>query len=214
MTVFYSEDVASTRWATKKTNRHLRSAVLAVLGLVVLLALAACSQPVTLKGTDLAKDPAPDFHLTDQNGKTVALSDLRGRVVVLTFLYTHCPDVCPLIADHLRLTNEQLGSASNKVAFVAVSVDPEHDTPAAIQIFDGKHRLNGMLIYLNGPRQQLQRVWADYYVASDANADNPEGIAHSTRVVVIDKTGKQRVNLDSDFDPGDLAYDIRALLDE
>jgi protein SCO1/2 len=182
--------------------------------LVVLLALAACSQPVTLKGTDLGKDPAPDFQLIDQNGKTVALSDLRGRVVVLTFLYTHCPDVCPLIADHFRLANEQLGSASSNVAFVAVSVDPEHDTPEAIRIFDRQHRLNGMLLYLNGPREQLERVWADYYVASQVNADDPEEIAHSTRVILIDKAGKQRVNLNSDFAPGDLAYDIRALLDE
>ncbi len=184
------------------------------LGLVVLLVLSACAQPVVLKGTDLGKDPAPTFTLTDQIGKQVSLSDLRGRVVVLTFLYTHCPDVCPLIADHIRVANEQLGSVSEQVAFVAVSVDPEHDTPAAIQIFDGQHRLNGKLVYLNGPREQLQQVWASYYVSSQASTDNPEGIAHSTRVVVIDKAGRQRVNLDSDFDPSDLVYDVRALLNE
>ncbi len=207
-------NVFSAEPTTKQANVRPRSMVLGILGLAVWLTLAACSQPVTLKGTDLAKDPAPDFQLTDQNGKTVALSDLRGRVVVLTFLYTHCPDVCPLIADHLRLANEQLGSVSGKVAFVAISVDPEHDTPAAIQIFDGQHRLNGMLLYLNGPREQLQRVWADYYVASQVTADDPEGIAHSTRVILIDKSGKQRVNLASDFEPGDLVYDIRALVNE
>jgi protein SCO1/2 len=212
--MLYSESSVSVEQKCIKPIGRLASAALVVLGLVALLALAACSQPVTLKGTDLGKDPAPDFQLTDQNGKTVALSDLRGRVVVLTFLYTHCPDVCPLIADHLRITSEQLGSATNKVAFVAVSVDPEHDTPAAIQIFEGEHRLNGSLLYLNGPREQLQRVWADYYVASEVNADSLSGIAHSTRVIVIDKAGKERVNLDSDFDPGDLASDVRALIDE
>ncbi len=182
--------------------------------LLAALALSACAQPVALKGTDLGKEPAPDFALTDQYGKQISLSGLRGRVVVLTFLYTHCPDVCPLIADHLRITNEQLGGASDKVAFVAISVDPENDTPAAIQAFDGEHRLDGLLTYLNGSREQLQQVWANYYVASQVIADGPEGIAHSTRVVVIDKTGNQRVNLGSDFDPADLAFNIRALLNE
>ncbi len=212
--MLYLEGVDSKEQKSKKPIGRLGSVALGAVGFVILLALAACSQTATLKGTDLGKDPAPDFQLTDENGKTVALSGLRGRVVVLTFLYTTCPDVCPLIADHLRLANEQLGSAPDKVAFVAVSVDPEHDTPAAIQIFDGQHRLNGTLIYLNGPRALLQRVWSDYYIASEANADSPEGIAHSTRVIVIDKAGKQRVNLDSDFDPSDLAYDVRALLNE
>ncbi len=181
---------------------------------LILFTLSACAQPVALKGTDLGKEPAPDFTLTDQNGRLVSLSGLRGRVVVLTFLYTHCPDVCPLIADHLRITSEQLGSASDKVAYVAVSVDPEHDTPAAIRTFDGQHHLNGMLIYLNGSREQLQQVWANYYVASQVIADGPEGIAHSSRVVVIDKAGNQRANLGSDFDPGDLAFNIRVLLNE
>ena len=132
--------------------------------LLLLLALAACSSPATLKGTDLGKDTAPDFQLTDQNGKSVSLAGLRGKVVVLTFLYTHCPDVCPLIAEHLRATNEQLGDAANQVAFVAVSIDPANDTPAAIRTFDEAHRLRGSLIYLNGTPEQLEPVWKAYYI--------------------------------------------------
>lgn len=102
----------------------LPSPRLAPVVIALSLLLASCSQPVQLKGTDLGKDPAPNFQLEDQEGRQVALSDLRGKVVVLTFLYTHCPDVCPLIAEHLKTASSQLGAAMNQVAFVAVSVDP------------------------------------------------------------------------------------------
>jgi protein SCO1/2 len=163
---------------------------------------------------DLGKTPAPDFSLKDANGKTVALSDLRGRVVVLTFLYTHCPDVCPLIAEHMRAAAEQLGNMADQVAFVAVSIDPRNDTPAAVQSFLEQHRLGGKLIYLVGTADELKPVWAAYYIGAEADATNPEFIAHSTRVVVIDKAGRQRVNLGSDFDAQDLAYNVRALANE
>ena len=187
---------------------------------LLIVALSACSAPVQLKGTDLGKEPAPDFQLTDQNGTSVSLTGLRGKVVVLTFLYTHCPDVCPLIAEHLRATNEQLGDAANQVAFVAVSIDPANDTPAAIRTFDEAHRLRGSLIYLNGTPEQLEPVWKAYYIGVSGDtspssmATHPELLSHSSRVVVIDKAGKQRVNLGSDFDPADLAYNVRALLKE
>ncbi len=187
-----------------------------LIGILLLLTLTGvgCAQTVTLKGTDLGKEPAPNFQLTDQNGKQVALTDLRGKVVVLTFLYTHCPDICPLIAEHLRDASAQLGSDMNRVAFVAVSIDPQHDTPDAIKAFNQQHQLDGKLIYLNGTPEQLVSVWNAYYVGVQADTSNPENISHSTRVVVIDKSGLQRVNMDSDFAPADLVSNVRALVNE
>ncbi len=177
------------------------------------LAMAACSAPVQLKGTDLGKDPAPDFQLTDQNGNAVTLLGLRGKVVVLTFLYTHCPDVCPLTAEHLHAAEQQLGTAMKQVAFVAISVDPQNDTPDAIKAFNQEHGVSD-LVYLSGTPAQLQPVWAAYYVAAQTDALHPNMVSHSTRVVVIDKAGMQRVNMDSDFNPSDLVYNIQALLNE
>lgn len=175
--------------------------------------LAACAAPVQLKGTDLGKDPAPDFQLTDQNGNLVTLSGLRDKVVVLTFLYTRCPDVCPLTAEHLRAAGQQLGTAMNEVAFVAVSVDPQNDTPDAVKAFNQEHGVSN-LIYLMGTPAQLQPVWAAYYVAAQPDPLHPNLVSHSTRVVVIDKAGRQRVNMDSDFAPPDLLYNVKALLNE
>jgi protein SCO1 len=182
--------------------------------LLLALLTGACASPAPLKGTDLGKTPAPDFRLTDQNGRAVSLADLRGRVLVLTFLYTHCPDECPLIAEKLHATAGQMGDAMSKVSFVAISVDPANDTPAAIQAFLRQHQVEGQLTFLNGSPDQLTPVWAAYYIAARANAEaaSPASVLHSTRVIVIDQAGAERVNFDSDFNPADLTFDLQALL--
>ncbi len=184
--------------------------------LLIFFLVAACTPQPQLKGTDLGQTPAPDFNLVDQNGRAVSLTDLRGKVVVLNFLYTHCPDECPLIASKLSIANQSLGDAMTQVAFVAVSTDPQNDTPIEIAKFLQKHNLEGKLHYLVGTQDQLQPVWAAYslYVApSPADATFPS-VSHSTRVILIDPAGKQRINFGTDFVPSDLVFDVRALLGE
>ncbi len=184
--------------------------------LLLLLASACASAPVTLKGTDLGTSPAPDFKLTDPAGKTMSLSDFHGKVVVLTFLYTHCPDECPLIASKLATTSGLLGDNTMKqTAFIAVSVDPTNDTPIAIAKFMQDHNLVGKLHYLTGTQEQLKPVWSAYSVyAAPSTTTSAGSVSHSTRVIVIDQAGNERINLDSDLDPNDLAFDVRTLLNE
>ncbi len=143
--------------------------------------------------------PAYDFRLPDQDGRVVSLSSLRGKVVVLTFLYTHCPDVCPLIADALHRAYLLLGPTARDAAFLAVSVDPRGDTPEAIRAFLHKHRVEGELTFLRGSFAELKPVWAHYYVGTDAkevnpqavsaSAPSPDQVSHTAIVYVIDPGG-------------------------
>lgn len=104
-----------------------------VLLLVTTLFSAGCSalafgEP-TFNGTVLDPPvPAADFALPDQHGETFRLADVRGKVVVMTFLYTSCIDVCPFISIKLRQAIEMLGDESDKVEFIVISTDPERDT--------------------------------------------------------------------------------------
>src|SRR5260221_9281558 len=97
----------------------------------------ASDQATTLQGTSLNGVPAPDFTLTDQNGATVALKQLRGRPVVLTFLDSVCPHSdCSLMAQYLTWSGQFLGAKqSAQVSWVAVSLNPWHDTPATATAF-------------------------------------------------------------------------------
>ncbi len=179
--------------------------------LALLLALAACAAPA-LGGTDLGKRSAPDFTLVDGvSGESVTLSALRGRVVVLTFLYTSCPDTCPLTAEKLRDARTDLGERAPGVAFVAVSVDPARDTPEAARAFVRAHRLDGALRFLVGDRASLARVWAAYGIAAE-----PAGalVAHNDAIYLIDKQGRERSLLHSDVAVGALASSLRKLLEE
>jgi protein SCO1/2 len=179
--------------------------------LLLALLLAACA-PAPLAGTDLQKREAPDFTLTDgPTGDTVSLSALRGRVVVLTFLYTRCPDVCPLTAEKLRQARTGLGAAAEDLRLLAVSVDPAGDTPSATREFVRGHRLEGALRFLVGDRATLARVWAAYGIATESDGSL---VGHNDALYLIDKQGRLRSLLHSDVDAGDLAASLRTLLGE
>ena len=78
--------------------------------------------------------PAPPFTLTSQDGKSVALADLRGKVLAVTFIYTGCPDICPLVTQKMVDVQNALGAEFGaKIAFVSITLDPEHDTPAVLK---------------------------------------------------------------------------------
>jgi protein SCO1/2 len=131
-------------------------------------------------------------------------------------MYTHCPDECPLVASKLYTVSGLMGDAMSRVAFVAISVDPTNDTPIAIGKFLQDHNLTGRLQFLSGTDAQLEPVWKAYslYVAPSPTDATFPSVSHTTRVLVIDKAGNARVNMGSDLDPADLAFDLRALLAE
>ena len=166
-----------------------------------------------LQGTDLDSTLAPDFRLRDQFGKPVSLSQFKGRPTVVTFLYTHCPDVCPLVADKLHTVVQSLGKNASHIAILAVSMDPKGDTVPAALNFSRAHKLVNAWHFLVGTFNQLAPVWSSYTV--DAQAATSAGtITHSTFIYVIDKQGRERVLLDSDFTPAQLTSDLQILLAE
>jgi protein SCO1/2 len=152
----------------------------------------------------------PDFTLRDQHGRPVRLRAQRGKVVVLTFLYTHCPDLCPLTAVHIDDALRRLGASRSRVSILAVSVDPAGDTPAAVRRFMRTHALGPQFHYLTGPRTVLERIWRQYDVASvSVGGADPD---HTLYVLLLDRSGKTRVLFDATAKPVAMAHDLRLLL--
>jgi protein SCO1 len=184
----------------------------AILNAALTLALVAACSGGKLVGDPLPSQVAPDFTLTDgPTGQVMTLSSLHGQVVLLTFLYTRCPDACPLTAETIRNARDKLGDAARSVAFIAVSVDPQGDTPATTRQFVHDHQLDGSLRYLIGPQAALARVWQLYSVAQASGAQE---VLHSDVLYLIDKNGRGRVVLHSDVPVDTLAADLKILADE
>ena len=171
------------------------------------------ADPSGLQGTYLGEVPAPNFHLTDQAGQSTDLAQFKGKPVVLTFFYTHCPDACPLTAEKLHQTMLALGSNAQKVGVIAISTDPKGDTSTNALNFIKAHRLQGYLHYLLGTQSELSPVWSSYSVFAAPTPDPTGGtVTHTTAVYVIDQQGRERVFLGDDFTATQLATDLQLLL--
>jgi protein SCO1 len=171
------------------------------------------AEPAAFRGSAIVPPrAAPEFALDDQAGRKVDLDSERGRIVLITFLYTHCPDVCPLIAQNLNEALRRLGQEQDNVRVLAVSVDPQGDTPASVRRFVRQHRLLAQFRYLTGSRSELMAIWKAWDVA--AVARSPELVDHTAYTALIDQEGRERAVYDSQVRAADVVHDVRLLLKE
>jgi protein SCO1/2 len=157
--------------------------------------------------------PAPALALRDATGARVDLAAGRGDAVFVTFLYTDCPDICPLTTVHLRRALDRMPAPVRaKVRIIAVSVDPVGDTPVAVRRFLARHRMTGRMSYLVGSAAELRPIWKSWGVASinDASSDF---VTHSALVYGIDAGGGLTTVYPSDVPPEDLVHDAPRLID-
>jgi len=156
--------------------------------------------------------PAATFTLQEHTGRSFRSRDLTGRPYIVTFLYTRCPDVCPLIGQEIRQAFAQLGQDASRVAALAVSVDPRGDTPGRVREWLHAQRLPGNFHYLLGSRRELAPVWEAFYVGPQLTSRARS--LHTASVWVIDANGRIATKFSggAPFDPSDLADDLRALL--
>jgi len=155
--------------------------------------------------------PAPPLVLANYAGGTVNIASDRGKAVLVTFLYTHCPDTCPLMASKLHTALKALpASERRKVALIAVSVDPIGDTPATVARFVSNHELTGEMKYGIGNRPQLARVWSAWGVGTQ-RTKNPEVIEHTALIYGIDASGKIVTVYPASFTPGQIVHDVPRL---
>lgn len=203
-----------------------------ILGLLVLVMVAGVAAVVAIGGqsSEHAKreqalaqhfdaaavlDPpkqAPPLALHNYLGQPVNIDSYRGKVVLVTFLYTTCPDICPLITSDLRVALNEMGPAkAAKVQIIAVSVDPRVDTPKAVAAFLARHEMTGRMQYLIGTPKELGRVWEAWGVGSQQDLEQPQFVNHTGIVYGITASGKRLTAYDPEFKPSEIVHDVPLL---
>jgi protein SCO1/2 len=147
---------------------------------------------------------APTFTLKDERGRTVSMRQYRGKPVVVTFLYSHCKDTCPIEAQQIKGALDDLG---HDLPALAVSVDPPGDTPKSVDRFNAKQGVTNRIRWVLGRESQLRPLWQGFHVTSQT----PQA-EHMARLVLVDKRGIQRIGYPaSQLTPERLAHDLRLL---
>jgi protein SCO1 len=158
--------------------------------------------------------PAPNFALTSSHGHQVALSDLRGRVVAVAFIYTSCTDVCPLLTEKMAQVRDELGpDFGASITFVSITVDPERDTPGVLKGYAEAFGADqGGWHFLTGEPANIREVAQRYGVAASARDGN---VDHTLLTSLIDRRGRLRVQyLGYRFDPDEFRRDLVGLVNE
>lgn len=194
--------------------RCFRAVLFAMLAVAV-LTIAACNDKPAFKNLNItgSKSLGTDFSLTDRIGKRRTLKDFRGKVVIMFFSYTHCPDVCPAMLAELRVMTNTLGENADRVRVLLVTIDPEHDTqdlPARyVSAFDP--RFIGLC---PTSRAELKRAVPNFKVlyskALGSLSDNYT-TDHTTGGYVFDPKGNPRLFAKHDQGLEPIAHDIKQL---
>ena len=188
-----------------------------LIGLVAVVNFIVNSSP-SYRGTTY-EEPypvAPEFVLTRSGGSSFQLSETRGRIVLLFFGYTSCPDVCPTTLAELNQSLGKLGAEKAKqVQVIFVTVDPERDTPERVQEY--VDHFNSSFIGLSGAENELAGVWQNYGVFREVvEGESALGylVNHTARVTMIDRNGNLRVSFGFDTPVDDIVHDLELILKE
>lgn len=190
--------------------------LIVVLLLGILLAGCEPAPPATPKfhATDITgADFARNFELTDHNGQTRKLADFRGKLVVLFFGYTHCPDVCPTTLADLASALKSMGSDADKVQVVFVTLDPERDTPSLLKQY--VPAFHPAFLGLIPTAEQLKRLAAEYKVVYQKTTGSQKAdylMDHSAHTYVYDTQGRLRLLVAYGAPAKVIAQDLMALL--
>ncbi len=159
--------------------------------------------------------PATNFTLTDQTGEPVSLADFKGQVVMMSFLYTNCPEACPLVAANFVGVRRQLteNPKAENLIQILISTDPENDTTNRLKAYT--RGIGGDWFFLNGEMEDVAEVWEAYNIFREVQERNREVVVyHSYRTYLIDQDGQIRFEHVGVWYPEDILPDVQLLLDE
>lgn len=204
--------------STTRLNENRSKLPLVIGGTMILLVLAGglvLLQPHTFHGTLLqSPDQAYDFTLQVVDGETVHLSDYRGKLVLVYFGYTFCPDVCPATLGTVAQALNQLGQKADEVQVIMISVDPGRDSPEKLAEYVS-HFNPSFVGGTNSPEEiaKITSRYGIYYkISSEATSNGDYLVDHTATLMVIDRGGHLKLVLPFGVTANEIADDLKYLL--
>ena len=199
----------------KKNLYFVLFIVTAIIALTFLAELVF-RRPYSFHGTVINPPlPMTDFSLQTTNSEAFRLSDQKGKIVLLFFGYTSCPDVCPVTLATFKQVHEQLGEDAQKVRFVMITADPDRDTPEIVSAYTA--RFNPEFIGLSGDLTNLEAIWKElgvYVEKQDSGSAAGYLVSHTASVYVLDQSGSLLMTFPYGTSATDMTDDISQLLKE
>ena len=196
-------------------RRTLQRLALAAVSCGALGLLAACADDkprfssIDLTGADYARD----FSLTDHNGQARTIKDFSGKVVVLFFGFTQCPDACPSTLAELVEIKKMLGPQGDRLQGLFVTLDPERDTPEVLKAYIGNFDPGFLALYTSLDKlPTLAKDYKVFYKKAEGKTPTSYSLDHSAGSYVYDTKGRLRLYTRHGSDAAALAADIRLLL--
>ena len=195
-----------------------KNILILTIGIILGAALAGITLPrlfpYTFHGTILqAPDTAPDFSLTTHTGQSANLGDFRGKLVVMFFGYTHCPDVCPATLGVTAKAIDLLGKKAEDVQVLFISIDPVRDTPEKLAEY--VTYFHSEFTGLTGTPEEIAQVaalYGVYYAKQEGASESEYWMDHTASVLTIDRTGHLKLILPFGVTAEDMAADLRMLM--
>ena len=183
--------------------------------LAVAIGLSACRRPpAQFESVDITgADYAHDFRLTDAGGKPRSLADYRGKVVVMFFGYTHCPDVCPTTLADLKTVMQTLGPDADRTQVLFVTLDPARDTPALLAQYVPS--FDARFVGLRGDAETTARTAKDFkvfYQQVPSPSGNGYTLDHTAGSYVFGPDGRLRLFVRQGEGAAAIAHDVKLLL--
>jgi len=200
----------STRLRIARRTILLAVAV-GIAALMVLQKRGSRTQALPVYGT------VPEFSLIAEDGRTMALDDLRGRIFVVDFIFTRCAGTCPMMSRQMQVLQKEFADLTD-IRLVSVTVDPEYDTPEVLRTYAHQYGASpDTWIFLTGEKSSIHRLAQQGFRlgVSDEGGTAAEPIIHSTKFVLVDRQGRIRGYYDGTEEESvkDLVKDIKVLVE-
>lgn len=199
-----------------KKNAYIPLYLVSALLGIAILSVFVFEKPYTFNGTVIEPPlPVEDFLLQTANNESFRLSDQNGKIILLFFGYTSCPDVCPTTLAEFKQVYQKLGSDAQSVQFVMITADPERDK--ADKVTEYVKFFNPAFMGLSGERSDLEKVWKQFSVFVEKQETNSAAgylVSHTASVFVLDQNSNLRMTFPYGTSASDMADDILQLLKE